>query len=441
MSQANDTKRPVVQAAAPAGGSRWLRSAKVTGGAALLIGFLLLVVWGMFWPQLDGQYGGDAGRLTVDVVFEGKATHVTLSGEAAPPGQQERMNADRGFTTVTFGPDDPGRRLLERQALVFHPFRNGPGQYELISGCRSVALTKSTPGSRFGRAHPYLATLLLAVALVAIMAYWLNEKATSEPENIYTMWYLYFLVLTVSLLVLGAAAYLGMFGFDGMPRNAIARAIVWGVEYFLAVPDDCAVLLGILAIVVVPQWGAYVFSGAVGAARRSRHVVKTGKVVAMFISKAFLSASAVALAIVAVGSYYAWLTPGPLNVLANVITAVMLLMIGLIIFCLVPVRQAKGRIAPQRVRRNHKLMRRKMRKPARAIAEQIEQEAREAAQRRRELLHAMHCACAPGESAWERLRGRAARKPRPPFDGRRHLFRGFRRRQNRGLPRAVGRTQ
>ncbi|WP_156967252.1 hypothetical protein [Paraburkholderia ferrariae] len=162
-------------------------------------------------------------------------------------------------------------------------------------------------------------------------------------------------------------------------------------------------------------------SGAVGAARRSRHVVVTGKVVAMFISRAFLSASAVALAIVVVGSYYAWLTPGPLNVLANVMTAVMLLMIGLMIFCLVPVKDAKGRVAPQRVRRNHKRMRRKMRKPARAIAEQIEREAREAAQRRREALHAMHCACGRGGWVWDASHGWAAW-------WHRHLFRGSRRR-------------
>ncbi|WP_028229218.1 hypothetical protein [Paraburkholderia ferrariae] len=188
MSIANDRTPPVVQVVAPAGRSRWLRRAKVSGGAARLVGFLALVVWGMFWPQLDGHYTGDAGRLTVDVVFDGKATHVTLSGEAAPPGPQGRMNADRGFTTVTFGPDVPDRQVLERQALMFHPFRNGPGQYELASGCRSVALTKSTPGSRFGRAHPYLAMFLLTVGLVGLMAYSLNEKAKSEPENIYTMW-------------------------------------------------------------------------------------------------------------------------------------------------------------------------------------------------------------------------------------------------------------
>ncbi|WP_234775704.1 hypothetical protein [Paraburkholderia tropica] len=81
---------------------------------------------GTSFPSPDDT--GDAGRLTVDVVSDGKATHVTLSDESAPPGQQGRMNADRGFTTVTFEPDDPDRRVLERQALVFHPFRNGPGQ-------------------------------------------------------------------------------------------------------------------------------------------------------------------------------------------------------------------------------------------------------------------------------------------------------------------------
>ncbi|CAM2157945.1 conserved membrane hypothetical protein [Paraburkholderia tropica] len=400
MSIANDIKRAIARTFARAGRSRWLRRAKVTVGAAMLIGFLALIVWAMFWPQLDGHYTGDVGGLTVDVVFDAKATHVTLSGDAVPPGQQGRMNADRGFTTVTFGPDAPDRKVLERQTLVFHPFRNGPGQYELLSGCRSVALTKSTPGNRFGRAHPYLAMFLLTVGMVAFMAYSLNEKAKSEPENIYTMWYLYCLVLTASLIVLGAAAYLGMFGFDGVPRNAIARAIVWGVEYFLAVPEDCAVLVGILVLVVLPQWAAYTLSGGVGAARRSRHVVSTGKWVALLISKAFLSASAVALAIVAIGSYYAWLTPGPLNVLANVGTALILLMLGLMIFCFVPVREAKRRVAPQRVRRNHKWMRRKMRRPAREVAEQIEREAREAVQPH-DRLPVFRCECGRGQWIWD----------------------------------------
>jgi hypothetical protein len=424
-----DSKTPaVVGAVAQAGPSRWVRRAKVTGYAAALIGLLAVVVWMMFWPQLDGHYTGDAGHLTVDVVTEGNATHVTLSGDAVPPGQQGRMSADLGFTSVTFAPDAPDRKVLERQALVFHPFRNGPGQYELVSGSRTVALTKSTPGSRFTRAHPYWAMLAVTVSLVGFMAYSLYEKAKSEPENIYTMCYVYCLVLAASLIVLWAAAYLGMFGLDGAPRNAIARAIVWGVEYFLAVPEDCAVLLGILAIVVAPQWVAYVLSGLVGAARRSRHVVVTGKWVALFISKAFLSASAVALAIVVVGSYYAWLTPGPLNVFANVLTAVMLLMIGLTIFCFVPFREAKGRIAPPRVRRNHRFMRRKMRRPARAVAEQIEQEAREAAQRRRAVLHAVHCACCRGRWRCAASHGRAAWWLGYLYRARLHLFSGSRRR-------------
>lgn len=412
MSIANDRTPAVV----PAGRSRWLHRARVSGGAALLIGFVVLVVWLMFWPQLDGHYSADAGSLTIDVVFDGAAAHVTMSGDAVPPGLQGRMNANRGFTTVTFGPD-----VLNRQMLVFHPFRNGPGQYELVSGCRSVTLTKSTPGSRFGRAHPYLAMLLVTVSLLAFMAYALNEKAKSEPENISPMWYVYCLVFLVSLIALAGTGASGMFGFDGVPRNAIARAIVWGADWFLAVQEDCTVLLGILAIVVLPQWGAYVLGGGVGAARRSRHVVSTGKLVALFIAKTFISASAVALAIVVVGSYYAWLAPGPLNVFANVLTAIMLLMLGLMIFCFVPLKKAKGRIAPQWVRRNHRWMRRNLRKPAGEVARQIEQEAREAAQRRREVLLGVRCACRRGRCVWDASHGRAAW-------WRRTLFRGWRRR-------------
>lgn len=409
MSTANAAASGLV----PTGRYRWLRRASI---AAAMISGVALVMWMVFWPQLDGHYTGDASRLTVDVVLDGTATYVTLAGDAVPPGQRGRMRADRGFTTVSSGQD-----IVDRQELVFRPFKSGPGQYELVSGCRSVALVKSTLGSRFAIAHPYLAVLVVVAGVFYFMSWVLREKAKGEPEAIFPMWLAYFVAFFASVGVLVWAGNSGFFGFDGVPRNAVARVIVDAADWFLAVNDECTLLLGILAMFVLPQWCAYLFAGASGAARRSRFVVFAWKWVALFIAKAFISASAVLMGIVLVGSYNGWLNAEPLHVVANAMTAVLLLIPGLGIFCTVPLKKAKVRPVSRLVRRAHKKMRRSLRKSKGDVARQIEREAFEAAQQRRDALHAVRCACGQGRWEWHASHGRAAWWDR-------HLSRGVRRR-------------
>ncbi|WP_321867720.1 hypothetical protein [Paraburkholderia tropica] len=268
MSTANANASPVV----PAGRWRWMLR---TGIAVATIAVVALAVWLVFWPQLDGHYTGDGGSLTVDVVSDDAGAHVTMAGEALPPGLTGRMNAERDFTTVAFGPD-----VLNRQVLVFHPFRSGPWQYDLVSGCRSVRLIKSTPGSRFVLAHPYLAVLLVTAGMLYFMGWVLKEKAKGEPEAIFPMWLAYFVAFFGSVGVLLWAGDSGWFGFDGTPRNLVAQVIVQSVDWFLAVNDESTLLLGVLAMFVFPQWCAYIFAGASGAARRSRFVVFAWKWVA-----------------------------------------------------------------------------------------------------------------------------------------------------------------
>lgn len=399
------TANPKASAVAPAGRVDWLRRACVA--ATMLVG-VALVVWLVFWPQLDGHYTGDAGGLTVDVVFDGKSAHVTMGGDAVLPERQKRFNAERGFTTVTFGQD-----ILSRQSLVFHPFKSGPGQYELVSGCRSITLGKSTPGSRFALAHPYLVVLVVMAGVLYFMGWVLNEKAKGEPEAIFPMWLAYFVAFFVSVGALFWAGNSGFFGFDGVPRNLVARIIVQAAEWFLAVNDECMLLLGILATFVLPQWFAYFFAGASGAAQRSRLVVFAWKWVALFIAKAFISASAVLMGIVLVGGHYGWHDPEPLHVVANAMMAMLLLIPGLGIFCTVPLKKAKGKPISKRVwrvvRRVHTWARRNLRKPQGAVARQIEMEVREAAQRRRNVLHAVRsCKCGRGQWVWEAKQNRGA---------------------------------
>ncbi|MFM0016702.1 hypothetical protein [Paraburkholderia sediminicola] len=222
---------------------------------------VVVFVWIVLWPQLDGHYTSNAGEITVDVAFDSSGTHVTLSGDAGADGAERRMEGTRAFTTVSFGTD-----ILQRKVLVFHPFYSGPGQYKLVSGCRSVILNKSTLGSRFVLAHPYVTILGVTAGLLVFMGYVLNQKAQSEPEAIFPMWLAYFVAFFASAGVLGWAGSSGMFGLDGVPRNLVARAIVRGTDWFLAVNDECTLLLAILAMIVLPQWCAYIAAGFSGAA-------------------------------------------------------------------------------------------------------------------------------------------------------------------------------
>ncbi|MCA8031097.1 hypothetical protein [Burkholderia cepacia] len=375
--------------------------------AMAMIAAVALFLWTVLWPKLDGHYTGDAGRIRVDVASNNDQTHVMLSGDAAEDIAGQRFDGNRSLTTVSFGKD-----VLQRQSLEFHPFRGGAGPYTLVSGCRSIALYKITPGTRFVVAHPYLTILVVTAGVLFFVGWVLNQKAMGEPEAIFPMWLAFFFAFFASTGVLGWAGNAGMFGFDGVPRSPVAQVIVKGAEWFLAVNDECTLLLGVLAIFVLPQWCAYLAAGASGAARRSRFVVFAWKWVALFIAKAFISASAVLLGIVLVGSYYAWLNPEPLNVCANAMTALLLLIPGVGIFCTVPLKKVEGLTVSRRVRRIHKWMRRKLRKPRGAIARQIEREAREAGHRMDDRLSSVSGACGRYQMMWKESHGIAASRRR-----------------------------
>ncbi|WP_186144334.1 hypothetical protein [Burkholderia gladioli] len=372
-----------------------------------MIAAVALFLWAAFWPKLDGLYTGDTGRIRVEVVSDNDLTHVMLSGGGAEESGGQRFDGNRSTTTISFGKD-----VLQRQSLEFHPFRSGAGQYTLVSGCRSIALHKITPVNRFIVGHPYVTIFAVTAGVLFFMGWVLNQKAMGEPEAIFPMWLAFFVAFFGSTGVLGWAGNAGMFGFDGVPRGPVAQVIVQGAEWFLAVNDECTLLLGILAMFVLPQWCAYLAAGASGAARRSRFVLVAWKWVALFIAKAFISAAAVLLGIVLVGSYYAWLSPEPLNVCANAMTVLLLLIPGVGIFCTVPLKKAEGQTVSRRVRRIHKWMRRKLRKPKGAVARQIELEAREAARRKNDRLSLTFGACGRYQRMWRESRASAAPRRR-----------------------------
>ncbi|MBB3261773.1 hypothetical protein F4827_006603 [Paraburkholderia bannensis] len=346
------------------------------------------MVWLICWPQLDGHYTG-AGHTVVDVVPDGHETQVTFAadGLAQSPvptglghaGRQEGVA--RGFAAVKFG------QAIDGYTLEFRPL-HGAG-YELAGGCRRIALSKRSPLSLFVGAHPYLTILLATAGVLAIVGYLLNAKAEHEPQIIAPMWLAYFGAMSASVGVLLWAGQAGIFGFDGEPQTALARWILTAADALIDVNAEATYLLGLMAIVVVPQALAYLAAGVLsGAAQRPRYVVFTWRYISLFIAKGFFSASAVSLAVVMAGSWNGWLGPDILHVFGYALGSMCLLLVGVLVFATVPVTQPEPRPVSRVVRKVHKWMRRKLRKGKGDVARQLEREARSVAPEQHGILAA-----------------------------------------------------
>jgi hypothetical protein len=137
---------------------------------------------------------------------------------------------------------------------------------------------------------------------------------------------------------------------------------------------ECQALLVALALVVLPQWSAYVMAGLSGAARRPRFVWVAWKWVALLIAKSFISASAIGLSVSLVGSYFGWVSSEPQAVAANVLAALMLLGFGVFLLCVVPGSPRRQGMPGKTVRRVHRHMRRRLRRGPGEIAAQLQRE-------------------------------------------------------------------
>jgi hypothetical protein len=334
----------------------------------LVITAIVVAYWCvLFWPQFAGHYEGATSRLTVEVASSEEGLRVTLMRNDGEARQVTQFSARKNYAELEFGED------LGHQALVFHPFSGGG--YDLVGGCSTIRLRKTSWLSGVAVAHPFVTLALTAAVMVVYMAIMLDAKAKTDPRVIYPMWLAYFGAMALSAVVLVVAGQARIFGYDGEPRNATAQLILTGVEFFLDVVPECQTLFGLLALFVLPQWCAYLMAGVSGTARRSRFVWFTGKWMVLLIAKTFISASAIVLSIAAVGGYYGWISAEPRNVVANVIVALTLLGCGLFLFCIVPGVGAKRGKAGATARRVHRFMRRRMRRRPGEVAAQLKREA------------------------------------------------------------------
>jgi hypothetical protein len=182
--------------------------------------------------------------------------HRLLTGRITAE-QVSTFLATTDYTTLEFGEG------IERGALIFHPF--SVEIYELVTGSGRTQLSNTNLFSHYVVSHPLLALAVLAAAMTAGMLIMVENKARSDPHMIHPMWLAFFVALFGSTAVLIVSGNAHIFNYEGVPQNAVARAIVAGANFFVNVIPECQALLGALALIVLPQWCAYVIAGLSGA--------------------------------------------------------------------------------------------------------------------------------------------------------------------------------
>ncbi|WP_143134339.1 hypothetical protein [Burkholderia ubonensis] len=294
----------------------------------VIIGGLLAA---LFYPIFDGNFSNWDGSTKVVIVDNSGSLEVTLlTRNDAKDGQPQHFNARRDLYSLDFGTN------LDRHSIVFHPFSNSPHNYSLVSGCSTIPLTRQTWLGTFATAHPYIVASLAAIIVLIFMAAALEKRAKIEPKLIYPTWLAFFAAFFISTAVLIAAGEAKIYDYAGNPLNEVARAILNVIEFMVDIEHETLLLAGALFVLALPQWCAYLMSGFTGAARRPRFIKSAWRISTVLLAKSFIGASAVAMSIVVVGNHYGWINSDSRNIIANLLSQLLLLVYGLVILFFVP---------------------------------------------------------------------------------------------------------
>lgn len=296
-------------------------------GVASVFGVLIL----LFHPFFVGQFSSIDQSVTA-VVTESQSKYVVAVTESGPSGTvTRRFDANASSYHLDFGTS------LDSSSIEFHPFADSPDHYLFTSGCRTIVLRKQTWLSTLVGHHPYIASIFVLVVVLGTMFTVLEHRALVEPTIIYPTWLSFFAAFFLCTVVLVAAGEARIYDYNGNPVNTVARTILLVVEFMLDIEHETLLLFGILCVFVLPQIFAYVMSGANGAARRPRFIRIAWRYAALLMAKSFIGASAVAMSLTFVGSYYGWLDSGPRTVISNLLAEILLLLYGFVFLALIPV--------------------------------------------------------------------------------------------------------
>jgi hypothetical protein len=159
-------------------------------------------------------------------------------------------------------------------------------------------ITKSIP-------FPILIILLTTITLGGIWHF--NRKlAERHASDVRIIWYLLFLSLIASAIAAEWGTSIGAIDEKGSFHGPLGSVIDSLLKFMLSLNEDIKVFSTILAIVIGPQIGSYIFSGIVGCATAPILVGRSFSLFTWAIVKSFVSAAGVLMALSIYGGANNW---------------------------------------------------------------------------------------------------------------------------------------
>jgi hypothetical protein len=159
-------------------------------------------------------------------------------------------------------------------------------------------ITKSIP-------FPAIAIILVTMSFLGI-GYFKKQLAERHASDVRAIWYLFFLALIATVIAAEWGTSVGAIDEKGNFHGSLGAAINSLLKFMLKIDDDIRILCALLAMVLGPQIGSYLFSGIVGCASAPVLVGRSLTIFTWSIAKSFVSASGVLMAISIYGEIKGW---------------------------------------------------------------------------------------------------------------------------------------
>ncbi len=145
---------------------------------------------------------------------------------------------------------------------------------------------------------------LLGIFLFVVFS--VHQASSRHPRQVAVIWYGFSLALTGTLLVGLWAEHTGAIDSSGFPQGDEGKLVLRAFNFFLDLNGEVTIIVGFLALLILPQFISYVLSGLSGCAWDLYLLREASKYAYIFIVKSFATVSVILTGLVIIGLISSW---------------------------------------------------------------------------------------------------------------------------------------
>ena len=128
----------------------------------------------------------------------------------------------------------------------------------------------------------------------------------SQSEALYRLWYLFSLVVCITIVAMALAHMIGAFDGSGEPTGKVGKLVLWVFESYADLRFELSLFFCVTFLIITPPSMTYLFTGFFGFASWELLFPETLKFLIYFLLKAFVTFSGIVFIIVPWAYFENW---------------------------------------------------------------------------------------------------------------------------------------